>query len=167
MVRYFVKPAAVVLMNAMIPSKEISCMKGTSIEKLRGYACVAVYQVLQKIMYFALSVWTINVKQAENHTRRGYLMKSNFSEIVIRMEKRPCVVNGKLKAIFHFWGNRSKIAPPSNLLGGHNGGVVSGVVGIVEIEDGTILCVTDPTAIRFTDNIFSEYSFDESAKEEE
>lgn len=57
--------------------------------------------------------------------------------------------------------------PPSITLGGHNGGVVSGVIGIVELEDGQIVRVTDPTAIRFTDNIFSEYSFDESAKEEE
>ncbi len=167
MVRYFVKPAAVVLMNAMIPSKEINCMKGTSIGKLRGYACVAVYHVLQKIMYFVLSVWTISAKQAGNHTKRGYQMKSNFGEIVIRMEKRPCVVNGELKAIFHCWENRSEIIPPSITLGGHNGGVVSGVIGIVEREDGQILRVTDPTAIRFTDNIFSEYSFDESAKEEE
>lgn len=38
---------------------------------------------------------------------------------------------------------------------------------VIRMENGTILCVTDPTAIRFTDNIFCEYSFDESAKEEE
>lgn len=94
-------------------------------------------------------------------------MKSNLGGFVIRMEKRPCVVNGEIKAIFHCWENRSEIIPPSLALGGHNGGVVSRVIGIVEIEDGQILRVTDPTAIRFTDNIFSEYCFDESAKEEE
>lgn len=71
---------------------------------------------------------------------------------------RPCVVNEK-KALFHRWEQRSEIVPPSPMVGGHNGGVIMGLVGIVEFEDGTI-GRREPGSIRFTDNKFKEYCFE-------
>lgn len=64
---------------------------------------------------------------------------------------RKCVVlEGKreMKAFFHLWAERSKIIPPSPMVGGHSGGVLKYTVAIVEFEDGSIREVL-PEAIKF------------------
>lgn len=54
------------------------------------------------------------------------------------MEKlRECKVNGR-KGRFHVWENYSDVIPPSNLVGGHTGGVISRVFAIVEFENGKV-----------------------------
>lgn len=79
-------------------------------------------------------------------------------EVEMKRELRPCIVNEKGKALFHMWEERSEIIEPSIMVGGHAGGVIKFVMGIVELEDGRIIKV-NPTSIRFLDNKFTEYAF--------
>ena len=63
------------------------------------------------------------------------------------------------KAIFHCWSQESQIVSPSILKGGHNGGTVSGVLAIVEYENGQVDKV-QPERIRFADGgDFEQYCF--------
>ena len=50
---------------------------------------------------------------------------------------RHCEVNG-IKAFFHCWEQYSQIVEPAILKGGHSGGQISMVFGIVEFEDGSV-----------------------------
>ena len=50
---------------------------------------------------------------------------------------RPCEVSGE-KAYFHRWVDKSEILAPSMMIGGHNGGVISATLALVEFEDGRI-----------------------------
>lgn len=76
----------------------------------------------------------------------------------IEIARRPCYVDGK-KAMFHCWSQESHVVAPSPLVGGHSGGTVSGVMGIVEFEDGRITKVY-PSGIRFADGGgFEQYVF--------
>ncbi len=63
---------------------------------------------------------------------------------------RPCLVKGE-KALFHQWASRSEIIPPSVALGGHNGGVVSRVFGLIEYDDGKMAEVY-PENIQFVND---------------
>ncbi len=72
------------------------------------------------------------------------------NEITMKYELRPCITRGH-KALFHGFEHRSEIVPPSPLKGGHSGGEIKGVIGIVEYEDGAIHKV-NPEEIRFIDN---------------
>lgn len=75
--------------------------------------------------------------------------------------KRPWFVqDGERKALFHGWGTFGQIVDPSPLKGGHPGGVISSTFGIVEFEDGTVDQVP-VSHIRFVDNTFADYSFEE------
>ena len=79
--------------------------------------------------------------------------------------KRPCIVKGDTKALFHCWFQVSEIVAPSVRKGGHAGGVISGVLGLVEYEDGTVHKIL-PENIQFLDNnIFNDYDFEESNDE--
>lgn len=78
-----------------------------------------------------------------------------------RDEKKPWIqikTENKKKALFHRWEDKSEVVQPSNMIGGHNGGTISGVLAIVEFEDGRISEVS-PGDITFIDNKFAEYSF--------
>lgn len=94
---------------------------------------------------------------------------------------RPCLVCDKeytikgkkvkgkvVKALFHCWVHKSEVVPPSLMMGGHSGGIVSGVLGLVEYEDGTINQVY-PSRIKFLDThgLMSEVCFEEEKGEEE
>lgn len=70
-------------------------------------------------------------------------------EIWVKLEIRPIYYKGR-KAVFHKWSSYSNIIPPSPMVGGHGGGVVSGTVAIIETADGTVLEVY-PTEIQFAD----------------
>lgn len=79
------------------------------------------------------------------------------SEISIREDLRPCIVNNR-KALFHKWSDKSKIVEPSPMIGGHAGGVLKYTVGIIEYEYGVVTeCY--PYEIRFVDNKIEEYRF--------
>lgn len=87
--------------------------------------------------------------------------------------KRDCGKRGKkgkelVKAFFHCWVHKSEVVPPSPMLGGHSGGIVSGVLGLIENEDGTIDQVY-PSRIKFLDTqgLMSEVCFEEEKGEEE
>lgn len=80
------------------------------------------------------------------------------SNITIRKERRPCFINGK-KAMFHQWTQESQIVPPSAMMGGHSGGVISTTFAIVEYEDGTV-AKTYPEKVKFADGgEFAETAF--------
>lgn len=72
--------------------------------------------------------------------------------------KKPWHVEktGTVNALFHCWEQHSYIVPPSMMTGGHNGGVVSGILGIVEFANGSIAQVK-PEDIVFIDNKHEEY----------
>lgn len=87
-------------------------------------------------------------------------------DINIKFELRPCMVNGQ-KALFHAWTQHAEIVPPSPMIGGHSGGQISQMLGIIEREDGTIhKCYADE--IRFLDsgNAFYEYDLYFNSEEE-
>lgn len=69
-------------------------------------------------------------------------------EIEIKQERRLCTVNGE-HGYFHTWEHYSEPVGPSPMVGGHSGGVVSYVMGIVEFEDG--MRRVDPAVIKFCD----------------
>ena len=66
----------------------------------------------------------------------------------IRWTTRDCEVDGRY-GYFHTWEQYSEIIPPSLLKGGHSGGVVAGVFGIVEFPEG--IERVDPVKIKFVD----------------
>ena len=80
-----------------------------------------------------------------------------MARFVVETALRPCLVNGE-KALFHMWEQYSNIISPSCMVGGHNGGEVKFIRGIVENEKGEIVIV-NPTEIQFTDNKLQEYCF--------
>lgn len=70
-------------------------------------------------------------------------------DILIKSELRACYVEDK-KALFHGWFPFSEIVAPSVMVGGHNGGVLNYVCGLVEYINGKTDLV-EPTKIRFAD----------------
>jgi len=62
---------------------------------------------------------------------------SERSRFIFDTGHRPCYVDGK-KAMFHQWINRAQVAPPSMMIGGHPGGQLWEVFGLVEFEDGHV-----------------------------
>lgn len=92
-------------------------------------------------------------------------MAALSSNIKIEMELRPCIVfpyehikTDGAKALFHRWGEESRVIGPSPLRGGHSGGSVHFTVAIVEYEDGTVGKVS-PECIRFLDSPHDQYEF--------
>ena len=94
---------------------------------------------------------------------------------------RPCIVRfripdprflGCLKAgepqnaLFHGWSCEYDVITPSALKGGHPGGVVSHMVGIVELSDGQVVEVA-PKCIQFIDNKHQEYAFPQEEQKDE
>ena len=82
---------------------------------------------------------------------------------------RPCMVairkGGKEeKALFHCWEQWSDVVAASILKGGHPGGQISEIYGIVELEDGTVKKVY-PQLIRFIDNQFNDYAWEKGGTE--
>ena len=73
------------------------------------------------------------------------------SDIVIRTaEYRQCIVKGK-HAFFHRWITFAHVVDASRSVGGSPGGQIMHTLGLVEIEDGTMLEVL-PEDIRFLDS---------------
>lgn len=62
---------------------------------------------------------------------------------------RPCMV-GDRKALFHRWFDEYRVLEPAITIGGHPGGQVSTLLGLVEWEDGT-MHVFHPHQIRMLD----------------
>lgn len=63
-------------------------------------------------------------------------------------ELRSCTVNGR-PGYFHCWEHYARVVDASPMIGGHPGGQISYILGIVEFSD----CVkrVDPFQIKFTD----------------
>lgn len=61
---------------------------------------------------------------------------------------RTCMVDGR-PGYFHCWEQYSDVIGPSLLVGGHPGGTVAQVFGIVEFSDGVER--VQPYNIKFTD----------------
>ena len=73
---------------------------------------------------------------------------ANCGDINIRYETRGCEVNGR-PGYFHCWEHWANVVDASPLRGGHPGGQVGQVYGIVEFSDGVKR--VDPVKIQFTD----------------
>ena len=89
-------------------------------------------------------------------------------DVNIKRELRPCLItspNGERqeKGLFHCWNQYSKPIPPSIVRGGHDGGQVSQIYGIVEFESGRVANV-ELYMITFLDHPFDEYSWEECDK---
>lgn len=69
--------------------------------------------------------------------------------IEVRLKLRPCKV-GDRDALFQGWFSVEKPIPPSNIRGGHPGGQLSQILGLVEWNDGTVHTVY-PYEVRFLD----------------
>lgn len=71
----------------------------------------------------------------------------------IRYETRLCKVKGEL-GLFHCWEHWTNVIGASALRGGHTGGQVGQVYGIVEFKDGVRR--VEPTSVHFCDetNVF-------------
>lgn len=66
----------------------------------------------------------------------------------IKWETRLCEVNGE-PGYFHCWEHWSNVIDASPLRGGHPGGQIGQVYGIVEFKDG--IRRIDPAKIKFCD----------------
>lgn len=71
-----------------------------------------------------------------------------MNDIKIRYETRGCLVDGR-PGLFHCWEHWSNLVDESPLRGGHPGGQVSQVFGIVEFDNGVRR--VDPVKIKFCD----------------
>lgn len=71
-------------------------------------------------------------------------------KMTIEHELRLCEVNGEL-GYFHTWEQWSNVVDASPLRGGHPGGVVARVYGIVEFKDRVER--VSPNRIKFCDEI--------------
>ena len=65
------------------------------------------------------------------------------------VEKRDCIVDNQF-CIFHCWEQWSDVVAPSPMIGGHPGGQMSMIYGIVEFPDGSVKRIS-PTNIKFCD----------------
>ena len=65
----------------------------------------------------------------------------------INSKLRKCIVNNE-DAFFHRWFEYSEIVSPSMMVGGHCGGLLKSILGIVEFSDGRVTTVP-PTMIHF------------------
>lgn len=86
-------------------------------------------------------------------------------KIEIGFKLRPCIV-GQQRALFHCWEQRSEVVPPSSMVGGHSGGAVNQILGIIEREDGTIHKAY-PEEIIFIDGAAKRYFLENTTEEEE
>lgn len=68
----------------------------------------------------------------------------------IKWETRLCEVNGEL-GYFHCWEHWSNVVDASPLRGGHPGGQIGQVYGIVEFSDGVRR--VEPSSIQFRDEV--------------
>lgn len=73
--------------------------------------------------------------------------------VPVKIPTRECTVDGR-RGYFHSWAQYSQIVPPSLLVGGHSGGVVAEVLGIVEFADCVELVY--PRDIKFVDELHTE-----------
>ena len=83
---------------------------------------------------------------------------SAMSNITIRNELRLCEVDGEV-GYFHTWEHRANVVDASPMIGGHPGGQISYILGIVEFSDGVKR--VDPTSIKFgdeTNDILKEFN---------
>lgn len=76
---------------------------------------------------------------------------------------RLCEVNGEL-GYFHTWATVSYPIEPSPMIGGHPGGIVSSVYGVVEFPDR--VDYVDPRKMKFQDEIsYTLYSMNKKHQE--
>lgn len=83
----------------------------------------------------------------------------NGTITVSASEYRSCTVNGE-KALFHRWEDKAEVIGESLFCGGHPGGQLRNVFGIVEFEDGTVKEIL-PHKIQFLDSqrLFKQFDF--------
>ena len=80
-------------------------------------------------------------------------------KVEFELVRRACWYRGDIPALFHCWIPVSEIVAPSLMVGGHGGGVVSGVLALLELEDGSMVRVA-PEDIVFVDGgNFDRYDF--------
>ena len=79
----------------------------------------------------------------------------------VQPKLRPCFIGkDNRKALFHCWEHFSEVIAPSPMVGGHPGGTLSFVRGVVEFEDGHVSTIA-PENIKFVDIASEEYIWPE------
>lgn len=102
----------------------------------------------------ASTAWYEGKKEAKDAWNRRATMNNELRlclityETRVRREKGFKTITEAVRGHFHRWEDVSKIIPPSNIIGGHEGGELKQTLAIVELEDGTVKEVY-PTQIRF------------------
>lgn len=95
-------------------------------------------------------------------------MASMITEIKIKHELRPCIITNskgeEKRALFHRWEQYTDVITPSLMIGGHPGGQIAEVYGIVEDENGNVIRCKAMN-IRFIDNKHRDYCFKEIGNE--
>lgn len=79
-------------------------------------------------------------------------------KLEVTHELRPCKVND-LNALFHMWYVQKDVIGASALVGGHPGGEVTLLRGLVELKGGEMILVR-PEQIIFIDNKHDEIAFE-------
>lgn len=73
-------------------------------------------------------------------------------EVNIQYRYRPCIyISENEKCLFHVWEHFSEPIAPTPFRGGHQGGQVSRLLGVIERPNGTLVRVL-PKEIQFVDN---------------
>ena len=89
---------------------------------------------------------------------------------IIETKLRPAYVElspgNSRKVLFHCWSQESEVLAPSIGRGGHQGGVVSGIMAIVENEEGKVWKVR-PDRLKFVPGEFDGYSWDDEEVKDE
>lgn len=75
---------------------------------------------------------------------------AKLNDITVKHELRLCKVRDEL-GYFHCWEQWANVVDASPMVGGHPGGQVSYVMGIIEFDNGVRR--VDPTLIKFCDEI--------------
>lgn len=70
------------------------------------------------------------------------------TDFTMKPERRLCTVNGEY-GYFHCWEHYMRPVEASLMIGGHDGGQISYVLGIVELENSIQEIV--PSSIKFVD----------------
>lgn len=81
-------------------------------------------------------------------------------------DPRPCIVNGRIKAVFHGWAEYERPIRKDELGDGSPAGNVKGVNALVEYLSGDVEAIS-PKKIRFLDSksVFEEFNWKDGDKE--
>lgn len=125
-------------------------MENKEVEKLfnQGYVSTnfGIFKAVNKNDVRSIVHYILQLEK-ENAELKQQLQEKD-KERTMNASLRSCEVKGS-NGFFHCWEQINEVLEPSLLKGGHCGGQLSCVYGIIEFEDGKV-CRVKPYDIRFT-----------------